>query len=376
MTDHNHRRNPNGVDNQFDPGWLEDDPLDDGFPGGLLHETGLPLDELLDRLVRDAELPSTQEMASLSDLSRAHAEKVRSQWPLIPLSHRRALLSQLIEAAVDDLNWQLGRLLRIALDDEDATLRRLAIEGLWEDGEADLIGAYIQILRIDPSEEVRAAAAGALGPFMLAGELDELDASLAMRTEEALLAVLHNDHEPLSVRRRALESIAYSGEVGVRQLIEDGYYSAYEEMRVSALIAIHHSADIRWRNFARAELQSPSAEMRAQAALACGALEATAAREDLIELLGDEEQNVRLAAIVALGQIGGKDAQMALEMMRESEDPDEVDAADLALEELMFFAGIQSDPLYDDALAEADEEDVDPWDDRFDIDDRDLGSYE
>ncbi len=48
---------------------------------------------------------------------------------------------------------------------------------------------------------------------------------LRMRAEESLLAVLNNEEEPLEVRRRALESIAYSSEAGVRQLIEDGYYS-------------------------------------------------------------------------------------------------------------------------------------------------------
>ncbi|MEZ4718856.1 MAG: hypothetical protein R2851_22585 [Caldilineaceae bacterium] len=36
------------------------------------------------------------------------------------------------------------------------------------------------------------------------------------------------------MRRHALESLAYSGEIAMRQLIEDAYYAPEEEMRISA----------------------------------------------------------------------------------------------------------------------------------------------
>ena len=148
-------------------------------------------------------------------------------------------------------------------------------------------------------------------------------------------------------------------ETGVRQLIEDGYYSAYEEMRVAALNAMARSADIRWRDAAQAELISPDAPMRAAAARACGELEHRDALPDLYDLLSDEEKEVRLAVLFALGRIGGKDAIEILTAAATSEDEDEAAAAEEALEDTLFHS---SDiPLLDESDNEWDEERDDDW---------------
>lgn len=335
----------------------------------------ITLDELLTRLATEPAGLSVRHLIILSDLSREDAAKVRSLWSTIPADRRRTVIRQLVNLAVDDLSILLGRLLRVALDDDDPIVRRLAINGLMtdEDSAPDLIGPLVQILHNDPDSGARAAAAHALGAYVLAGELDELDAAQAMRVEEALMTVLLRDEEMLTVRCHALESLAYSGEIAMRQIIEDAYYAPEEEMRVSALNAMGRSADVRWRNLARAELQSPAPSMRAAAALATGALENRAAVPDLTELLADEELDVKLAAIAALGQIGGKEARELLEAVRLSDDPDEVEAADLALEEVMFAAGEEDVFLFD--------EDTDAWDDEpwtrwREQDDADLGAYD
>ena len=279
------------------------------------------------------------------------------------------------EVAQNDYQIALGRFLRIALADADSEVRRLAIEGLNGEYESDLIGPLIQILHNDDDAATRAAAAAALGAFILAGELEELDTALSMRVEETLLSILTQPEEAISVQCRALESIAYSGETGVRQLIEDAYYSQYEEMRISSLIAMGRSADVRWRGLARAELQNPSAAMRREAAYTCGELETSAAAEDLIGLVEDNDKDVRLAAIYALGHIGGPDAREILETVRLGDDPDEVNMADLALEELMFFSSPDGNPLMEELFDAPDERDDEPWSKNAD-DDLDFGSYE
>lgn len=332
--------------------------------------------ELMKHLVTGTETITGEDLFVFSDLSRQDAALVRQEWSLIPSEQRQALVRSLVALATEDIDWQLGRFLRIALDDPDAKVRRYAVEGLWEETDADLLGPLIQMLYHDKNEEVRAAAAGALGAYVLAGELDELDAALAMRAEEALLAVLQNSAEPLTVQARALESIAYSGETGVRQLIEDNYYSPDEELRISALSAMGRSADTRWRGLARAELQNPSPLMRAEAARACGELEAHKAEADLLGLLVDEDQRVRLAAIFALGRLGGARVREALRALTESEDAVEAEAADTALEEMLFFADSGDIALLDDDGAdEGDDLDFAPWD-ADDFDDDELGEYE
>lgn len=337
---------------------------------------GVSLEALLNRLIQEESEPSLQDLMAFSDLTREQAEMVRDRWALVPPARRLRVVEQLVRLSEEDLDVQLGQFLRVALQDGEADVRALAVRGLWEDGGSDLLGPFITLLHNDPAIPVRAAAATGLATYVLAGELEELDSALAIRAEEALLSILHDEEEPLEVRRRALESIAYSGEVGVRQLIEDAYYDGDEPMRLSALFAMGRSADVRWRGLVRAELKNPSPAMRTEAAFACGELEARSAVEELIVLLSDQVARVRLAAIFALGRIGGRDAKDALEAMVLSENPEEVAAAEEALEEMQFYADPNAIPLFEESLDDEDEWDNDPFDRWDDFDDRDLGEYD
>jgi HEAT repeat protein len=335
-----------------------------------LIEPRFSVTELVDHLIHNPEPVTGRDLYAFSDLSRPDAELVRRNWSAIPTERRRAVIHNLVDLAERDLDWHLGRILRIAMQDEDAQVRRTAIEGLWEETESDLLGPLIDTLRRDEDDSVRASAASALGNYVLAGELDELDAALAMRAEQVLLEVLRDQNEPIIVQSRALESIAYSGETGVRQLIEDAYYSPHEPLRVSALVAMGRSADVHWRGYVRAELQSPSALMRAEAARACGELEARSSLNELLQLLVDEAQPVRLATIFALGRIGGKDARDALRAISAEGESVEAEAAEEALEEMMFYAESNAVGLFD-------EDDDDDDDEIWGIDDDDeLGEYE
>ncbi|BAL98600.1 MULTISPECIES: HEAT repeat domain-containing protein [Caldilinea] len=335
------------------------------------------LEKLLQQLIAAPETVPFNEYFALSDLTRAQAETVRQLWPSIDVASRRRAVDLLTRSAEEFLNVDLSVFLLSILDDPDASIRQMALETLdANEPTPEMLGPIIYRLQHDSVDEVRAAAAAALGHYVLAGELDELDAALAMRAEDALIAVLTDPTEPLIVQCRALESIAYSGEVAVRQFIEDAYYSPWEEMRVSALTAMGRSADIRWRRMVRAELRNPSPAMRAEAALACGELEARAALSDLLELLSDSERSVRLAAIFALGRLGGKQARRALEEFAAGEG-EEAQAAEMALEEMLFYAGAEAMaiPLFDEEEDE-DFNDLDPWETWEDDEDEDLGEYE
>ena len=177
--------------------------------------------ELLAHLTGDPETLKGQDLFALSDLSFADAEYLREEWQAVPVERRRSVVRNLVDLAQERLDLHLGRFLRIVLHDTDDKVRQLAIEGLWEETSTDLVGPLLDALQHDESSAVRAAAAAGLGNYVLAGELDELDANYAMRVEQVLLGVLRNADEPLVIQCRALESIAYSGETGVRQLIED-----------------------------------------------------------------------------------------------------------------------------------------------------------
>lgn len=357
------------------------DDIDDGPEADetTAHQPTWTVETLLQRLADAPDDIPLNEYFALSDLTRLHAEAVRRAWPALDPMVRRRTLDVLMQGAEEFLDVDLGAFLLAILEDPDAEIRHLALETLGDNEPLpEMLGPIIQRLLHDPDDDVRAAAAGALGYFVLAGELDELDAALAMRAEAVLITVLTEPAEPPAVQRRALESLAYSGEVGVRQFIEDAYYSPDEALRIGALVAMGRSADTRWRKLVRAELRNPSAPMRAEAAIACGELETKSALPDLLDLLEDEDFMVRVAAIFALGRLGGKAAQRALAAIAASE-ADEAEAAELALEEMLFYAGEDATtfPLFEEGDEEEEMDDLDPWDEWADDDeDDDLGEYE
>ncbi len=146
-----------------------------------------------------------------------------------------------------------------------------------------------------------------------------------------------------------------------RESVTDVHARQFRQHRAVALVAMARSADIRWRDAAQAELISPDAAMRAAAARAVGELEHRDALPDLFELLADEEKEVRLAVLFALGRIGGKDAVEVLTSAATSADEEEAAAAEEALEEALFYGNASDIPLFDEAEAEWDEEDDEEW---------------
>lgn len=336
----------------------------------------ISLPDLMAQLISSPDDPDIHMLMGFSDLSRADAALVRKLWPTVPTERRNLVVTLLVDLAQHDVTLHLVRFLHITLTDEDPVVRAAAINGLWDDVTPELASDFLNLLQNDPVDDVRAAAAQILGAYILAGELDELDSSYAMRIEHVLLSTIHNLQEPVAIRARALESVAYSSEAGVRQLIEDAYYSAEEEMRVSSLVAMGRSADVRWRGLVRAELQNPSRLMRTQAAIATGELENRDAISDLLLLLEDRSQSVRLGTIFALGRIGGKEATNALEFVSSHDDaPDEeVDAAKYAMEEMSYYANPDAVSLLDESEAIEDDLDLKPWD--IWESDLDFGQYE
>ncbi|MGD9101105.1 MAG: HEAT repeat domain-containing protein, partial [Anaerolineae bacterium] len=112
----------------------------------------------------------------LSKLESEEVERLRGAWPLIPLARRRRLVKELIEIAETNFEVDFDAVFRWGLQDDDPEVREASIEGLWENEEPALMTEFLHLLQNDPSIPVRAAAALALGRFMLLGELQTLPA--------------------------------------------------------------------------------------------------------------------------------------------------------------------------------------------------------
>lgn len=284
----------------------------------------------------------------LSGMSKREMEVFRAVWPRLPMERRRAILRALVEIAEASFEADFNGIFRFCLSDEDEEVRAQAIEGLWEDESIFILRSLIGLLRGDPSFLVRARAAAGLGRFVLLAELDELDSELGVEAREVLLCTINNPQEALEVRRRAVEALSFSGEEGVREIIEAAYQDEAQKMRVSAVCAMGRSVDPYWGETLLQELKNSDPEMRYEAARACGELELKEAVPTLTRLINDADREVQGAAIWALGRIGGRGARRVLQACCESDDEILAGAAEEALSELEFAEGVFEIPIYEE----------------------------
>jgi HEAT repeat protein len=310
----------------------------------------------LNQIATEKELHSSS-LYIFSNLKQEALVSFKSIWPTIPVQRRRDIMHELVEISEVNFEVYFDPVFLLALGDEDAEVRTAAINGLWEHEDPQLIGPLVHLLRTDETVGVRAAAATALGHFVYLGAVEEIDQHQTLLAEEALLDTIHQGKEDVEVRRRAVESIAFSSEPAVAQIIENAYYDENEKMQVSAIFAMGRSADSHWRPQVIVELDNENSEIRYEAARACGELEASEAVAKLVELIDeDPDLQVQEMAIWALGRIGGQAASEALEICLESE----VEVISLAAEEALDELNLFSDSF---DLLDFDDDDDDDWSD-------------
>lgn len=308
-----------------------------------------------------------------SDISTDDFKSLEASWYQINPDRRASLLEDLENLADSDTLVSFDDLSKFALNDPDSRVREVALRLLWESSDETLIKKMIQMLDTDPDERVRAAAATALGQFVYLGELEEITPGSLKPIEDRLLAVTTNPGEPKLVRRRALEAMGFSSRPELKSLIIAAYNNPDPQWLISALFAMGRSANSTWIPSVLDMLDSENDDVLYEAVRAVGELEAATARRKLLKLLKTypEGSEVRLAAIWSLSKIGGERVRDTLEkILDKSEDDEEIDVLEDALENLEFTEGfnqfgmIDYEPESPEELITQDE--ADHWDERDD----------
>jgi hypothetical protein len=293
-------------------------------------------DTTLKKLIEDTEPISIASLYALSAPNRTEVEKADRLWLTIPLDRRQAAMQHLVDIAEENFEVDFSAIYRLGLTDPDDTVHAAAIGGLWEDTDPTLIEPLIRDMQAHPSELVRAAAALRLGQFVLAGEYEEIPANKIKPVLNALNDAYLSKTEPVEVRRRALEALAYHTSDALPEFIRAAYLDGAERLRVSAVQAMGRSADEQWAKIILDELNSTNPEMRFEAAQACGMLEIPHAVKPLSQLIDDVDDQVQKMAIWALGEIGGDAARQVLRHVLDKNQDYLTEAADDALAELEF----------------------------------------
>ncbi|MFN8555872.1 MAG: HEAT repeat domain-containing protein [Dehalococcoidia bacterium] len=275
-------------------------------------------------------------LSNLSDLDDDDLERLESVWPTLRVDRRRAVLEQLAALAEDNPELDFDAVFLTALSDADAAARVLAIGGLWESEDHEVGAQLVRLVREDPSDQVRAAAAMGLGRFVLLGEYGDLRPRDAATVVETLRAVVTDPRETDEVRGRALEAVGACSQPWVKGIIEDAYAGGSDRLTLSAVHAMGRSADAAWLPTLARELHSRDAEMRFEAVTAYGEIEEEASVPDLIPMMDDEDAEVQEAAIQALGRIGGGEAKAVLRRRLRDPIPRVREAVEAALDQAQF----------------------------------------
>jgi HEAT repeat protein len=282
----------------------------------------LSIEEIIADLGNTQQPLRNSKLVELSNLSPAQLELFVKEWSSIEQKRRWQIIHRLVELTEENFELNFDSIFRYCLKDQDAEVRSKAIEGLWQSEDISLISLFINLLEQDNSVSAQAAAAMALGKFAMLAELGKLRSCHTTRICQVLLAVIDDKKRSVEVRRRALEAVAPLSLPQVEATIRKGYQGQNHRLKVSAIYAMGKSCSRSWLPVLLRELFSVEAEIRYEAAGACGELGEEEATPYLMKLIDDPDLDVRLAAIQALGKIGGSEAKECLR--RCLYNPDEV----------------------------------------------------
>ncbi len=274
-----------------------------------------------------------------SVMSAENLAEFQTAWPEIEMQKRRRIMESLVEIAERNFEVSFDPIFILGLKDPDSDIQANAIEGLWENDSTALIPLLVHLLKTGQTVKVRIAATQALGQYVYLGELEEIDNTALMVVEQALLTTIRDGEEDLDVIRHAIEAIAYSGQEGIPQIIENTYYHTEERMQASAIFAMGRNGDSkRWGKIVLAELDNVSSQIRFEAARTAGELRLTGAVPKLFDLINEEaDSEIQQNAIWSLGQIGDQEAREVVESLLNSADEALRTVAEEALDEVMLW---------------------------------------
>jgi hypothetical protein len=221
---------------------------------------------------RQGNLSQTQ-VARLSDLSRANARELAAAWESIPEENRINLVRRFDELSEERVELNFGRALKVALNDQSAVVRQLAVAGLWEDESSELLDRLRDILENDESPDVRAQAAAALERFASKAVVGSLDESVASDLRDSLRKSAIDAAAPYAVQRRALESLGpYAADAEISSLISEAFESEDHGLQCSALYAMGRIRNGYLRSWQSSKAKIPKFASRRLARLGCSGL--------------------------------------------------------------------------------------------------------
>jgi len=306
-------------------------------------------DDVINNLLDNSKTFSSQFLLFFSDISLDNLEKIKSIWSDVDKDRKCNLLKDLESLMESNTLASCDDFAYFALQDDDPRIRSQAIPLLWECTNIKLISIFINLLQNDFDPEVNASAATALGKFVLLGELEEIPEKSADMVQ-ALLIDEYIKSKDDTTKQRILESLGYSDNEKVNQFITNALIMNEKKWHLSALLAISRSSNDVWGKVVLDKLIDFDPDIQNEAIKAAGELGIESAKEQIIELMESASSNeeLNIQAIWALSKIGGNEIKDIFEkMIEESDDEDETDVLEMAIDNLDISSGMPAFDTFD-----------------------------
>jgi len=318
----------------------------------------IPFSTVLEALLDESRPFHPKYLHQFSDIEADDFASLQQVWPKINNKRKVSLLEDLEELEAIETTVQFHDLAVFALQDNNPTVRVIALRILWESPDVKLVHQIIDLMERDPDPNVRAEAAKLLGIYVYKGELEELPQKIFSLVKEKLLKCLKGS-DGVGIKQCALEALGYSMDQEVHDLVKMYFETKDRHWIRRSLAAMGRSADSSWEKQVMSMLHHPDPEISYEAIQAAGELELSAAREPLLDMLSnfdDLDEDIKVATVTALSHIGGESVRESLQVLLENPDIDE-DLSDLIEESLEYLDF--SDSLPDLSLLELTPQDED-----------------
>ena len=277
-----------------------------------------------------------EDLHAVSRLRSDSAGVVREQLGAMDAAGRFALLDHLRQVGSEFGGYDFTVFFSAMISDDDASVRALAVNGLASCETARATASLLAVARSDEEEvEVRREAVTALGEVAMRLELGWAASEDAEQVVEALRALAEDVREDEQIRATAVSGVGVVSASWVAELIETAYASDAAALHLGAVQAMGRNADVSWLPVLEGSLDAEDEDERLAAVQAIGEIGSEDGAPMLVELFDDPSAPEELiqAAVAALGEIGSEEAVEELQRLRTHPDPTVRNTAQSALQE-------------------------------------------
>ena len=273
-------------------------------------------------------------LRELSGVDDARARDIVGAWCEWSIDEVVETVTELRRVADSDRSLEFDALFRAATTFPSPQVRLECVRALANGGSAGIAHSLIGVLERDEVTEIRAAAAESLHAFSDSSQSRNVSSSALNRIRSALRNAIHVDEN--IVRGKSLKTLAALGEDEVPDLIDTMFDEAIGDGQLMSdvLAAMGESGARSWLPTIEDAFYSGDANVRIAAILAFGNIAGDDDVESLAEPFDDHVLEVQMAVIRTLEQIGTGQSRQMLELAVSSSEPEVQLLAQAALDNL------------------------------------------